>query len=183
MARNVQTTIRPTETECPVCGVRLVLPIGPPGARGLIVGDRPGEWELERGRPFVPQAPAGRVLHHEMIRAGLCLDDFRMTNVWLHAPNDVCLDWHVEQCRREAHGRQAVLLLGSIACRAFLEQNVMQVSGLVIKVKDAKTRMLPKGTFVVSAPNPAEVLHGSVGELRLSLKRFFEAYKKLKGKT
>jgi len=158
---------------CPVCGAVLVLPIGPPDARAIIVSDRPGEWELRHGRPFVPQAPAGRILHHELIRGGLSIDDFRVTNVWLHEPNDLCLDWHVQQVLNEIVKMDALLVLGSIACHHLLEKPVMSVSSLVYRAK-----IRPKLT--VAGPNPADALHGGIGELRLSLSRFAAAYHKLK---
>jgi len=160
-------------SNCPVCGAALVLPVGPPDARAIIVSDRPDEWELRYGHPFVPQAPAGSILHHELIRAGLSIDEFRVTNVWLHEPNDLCLDWHVQQVLNEIVKRDALLVLGSIACHHLLEKSVMSVSGLVYRAK-----IRPKLT--VAGPNPAEALHGGIGELRLSLSRFAAAYHKLK---
>jgi uracil-DNA glycosylase family 4 len=164
---------------CPVCGAVLVLPIGPPDARAIIVSDRPGEWELCYERPFVPQAPAGRVLHHELIRAGLSIDEFRVTNVWLHEPNEFCLDWHAEQCAQVTTRAKAVLLLGSIAARCYLGIAVMSISGIVLRRKDfSNQRALASAQVVVAGPNPAEALHGGIGELRLCLQRFAAAYKR-----
>jgi len=169
---------------CPCCGAALVLPVGPPDAIGLVVSEFPGEYELEQGRPFVPQAPAGRVFYHEMARAGLDADEFRITNVWLHAPNKQCLDWHVERLRKEMPGKMALLILGSTASQVIVEKGIMSISGLVLKKDAAKKffRPLPHvvPSLIVAGPNPAAVLRGGVGELRLALSRFAQAYQKLR---
>jgi len=166
---------------CPICGLPLVLPYGPEDAEAIIISNQPGEYEVRHRRPFVPQAPAGRVLHHEFIRAGLSIDEFKMTNVWLHAPNDRCLDWHVEQCLQESVHHNVFLLLGSVATTTILNIHVMAISGLVLTPKHHWSCHFPLGgQLVVAGPNPADILYGTIGECRLAIGRFAQAYKKLK---
>jgi uracil-DNA glycosylase family 4 len=163
---------------CPVCGERLVLPYGPDDAIAVVVSNQPGEFEVNHRRPFVPQAPAGKVLHKEMRLAGLDIDEFMLTNVWLHPPNDRCFDWHSEQTAQLLMGRRAVLLLGALVCMTYLGVSVMSCSGIVQRKRYLIAGETP---LVVAGPNPADALHGTIGEVRLAIERFAEAYKKMKG--
>lgn len=154
---------------CPVCGRALVSPCGPPDARAVIVSDRPGERELELLRPFV--GPAGSILHRELLRVGLRLDDFRLANVWMHEPTKECLDWHFDQCAREATKFGIQLILGSVACKMFFDKPLSALSGIVIRHKNL---------LAVCGPNPADLFHEPVGEFRLTLTRFAAAYRRLR---
>lgn len=159
---------------CPICNAPLIAPIGPPDAKVLIVSEFPGEYETEQGRPFVPQAPAGRVLHAELYRVGVSIDALRLTNVWLHAPDekDCRFSWHLYQAEQECKDRRIILVLGSTASIALLGVNVMSVSGTLVKSKK-----WPKTKMIVG-PNPATCLHGPVGEFRLAIELFKKEYDK-----
>lgn len=159
---------------CPICNAQIVMPVGLSNAPAIIVSEFPGEFELEQGRPFVPQAPAGRVLHAELYRVGISIDDLRLTNVWLHAPDetDCRLSWHLYQAEQECKDRRIILVLGSTASIALLDVNVMSVSGTIVKSKK-----WPK-TKVIVGPNPATCLHGPVGEFRLAIELFKKEYEK-----
>jgi uracil-DNA glycosylase family 4 len=178
--RKAQKSCPQLPDHCPVCGESLVLPYGPDDAIAIVVSNQPGEFEIERRRPFVPQAPAGRVLHREFLRVGLNIDEFRLTNVWMHPPGDGrCLDWHMERCAEELCSRRAVLLLGSIPAHIFMDRNIMSISGIVFKSgKFPNSRALGSAEFIVAGPNPADALHGTIGECRLAIERFAQIYKR-----
>lgn len=159
--------------KCPECGMLLVEPIGNPKATILIAGEFPG-WEEQRdGRPFVGRS--GQVLQTELTLAGVDINSCRLTNLWLHEkpgkkterPCD--LNYHLKRLVEEMQGRQHMLIMGSDICKALTTWGVMDVSGLWIVTGYGK---------VMVAPNPASSFHGTIGELRLALKRFAEKVNK-----
>ena len=157
------------------CGKISVPPRGPEKAEVLIVGEFPGIEETKQGRPFV--GPSGKILRSELARVDINLSDCRITNVALHMfPEDQCYTFGMEAVIQEAKGRRAIFLLGSECSRIFLEKSVLQVSGLVVK-----SRYLA-APLIMAAPNPAIVISGTLGELRLACERFSYAYKKVRNK-
>src|ERR671929_1806924 len=69
---------------CPRCRLsqtrkRAVPGEGPPRARIMLVGEGPGYWENEQGRPFVGQA--GQLLEELLASIGLRRQDVFITNV------------------------------------------------------------------------------------------------------
>ena len=157
------------------CGKLAVPPRGNEKAEILIVGEFPGVEEIKQGRPFV--GPSGKILRSELARVEINLSDCRVTNVALHQfPDDPCYQFGLEQVINEAKGRRAIFLLGSECSRIFLEKSVLQVSGLVVKSKYLAAPL------IMAAPNPAIVISGTLGELRLAIEKFALAYKKVRNK-
>jgi uracil-DNA glycosylase family 4 len=140
----------------------------------LVVGDQPGWKEKMRGLPLVGET--GEVLENELRRVGLSLEDFRLTNLWLHDEAPEELEWHKTQLVRELAGRKLVLAMGAKVVMALTGQKVSDVTGL-----EVRSPFLPKGTRLLASVNPAIVFkEGSVvGELRLAIERFAEAVGKL----
>lgn len=172
---------------CPYCKRLLVAPGGDPKSAYLLAGEYPGYKEIESGRPFV--GDAGDVLRAELDRVDLNFDDFRVTNLWLHAsvkvtepkkgkepdPQACNPDWHLEQLVKEFKGKTHVLLMGSDVLAALNGNSVMAYSGLRIKLPE-----FPTVHFWV-APNPAAMLRGqTVGEFRLAMQRFADDIHKKK---
>ncbi|MCW2349726.1 UdgX family uracil-DNA binding protein [Sphingobium sp. B12D2B] len=73
-----------TCTACPIgCnGTRAVAGEGPGNARLMIVGEQPGDFEEQQGRPFV--GPAGQLLDGHLETAGFDRPEIRLTNAVKH---------------------------------------------------------------------------------------------------
>lgn len=166
---------------CPACGEPGVPPSGSVSSDILIIGEFPGEAEMERGRPFC--GPTGKVLKAELRRVGIEPNMCRYTNLWLHPPLDG-KEWIArnEECRHaglsialdEAKGRKAVLLVGSDCAEQFIGLKVTSICGLLV---DSAMLSAP---IVMAIVNPAIVFQESkgVGEVRLALSKFAEACQK-----
>ena len=121
--------------------------------------------------PWVGEA--GKILAAEMGRAGITLARCRLTNMWLHMPNDVCdKNWHITQMKKELLGRTAVLLMGSDVLSEFLPgEMISDWNGLEIVSPE-----LPKSIKVaVAAFNPAIAMWDKLGETRLAIQNFVDA--------
>lgn len=68
----------------PLLDERLVHAEVHPGARVMLIGEAPGEKEVEEGRPFV--GPAGEFLDETLDDNGFRLDHLYITNVVKHRP-------------------------------------------------------------------------------------------------
>lgn len=160
---------------CPACGEEGVAPHGPKDAPILIIGEMPGDEEMEKGRPFV--GPTGKVFKAELRRVNIEYALCRVTNIWLHPPtkNESCLKAGIDVALDEAKGRKAILLVGSECAKAFLDIGVMDVSGLQVE-----SQML-SAPIIFAMPNPAIVFQPNrgVGEIRLALQNFADACEKV----
>lgn len=140
------------------------------GAALGIIGEFPGEVELLRGRPFV--GPTGDILRRELTMIGIQPHKVVMTNLWLHEPDkvpeDACIQWNLKRAIQTLKACPIVLLLGSECSLIFLQQNVSEVCGLWVK-----SPLLPKSE-ILACYNPAILLHGTLGEWRLAMKRLKE---------
>lgn len=155
---------------CPVCHTEdVVFPSGSPKSPVLIIGEMPGREEIRFSKPFV--GATGELFKKELLHLGVDLKQFRVTNLWLHEPNgnDECLKYSATKAITEAKGKQAILLVGSDAVSYFTDHKVMDVTGLRVKSS------LLSAPIIMACINPAEVFHGAIGELRLSLKKFVSA--------
>ncbi len=143
--------------------------VGPTSSKVLLIGEFPGKDEIIRGIPFI--GVTGEILKTESVRAGLDLSSCRLTNLWYHAKDEKGCDMklHLNVMAKEFKGKKFVLLMGSDLTKALFERGVMDLAGL-----ERKSDRFPGIRFFVS-PNPAILLHGPVGEFRLSLNRFVEA--------
>ena len=152
---------------CPKCGLPVVMPSGPLNASVGVLGERPGDEEKARQLPFVGES--GRVLRAELARLSLSLDVMRVSNLWLHEPNEQESDWHLRQAITTLKKCRVVLLLGSECAETFLNgKKVSNVTGLRL------TSDLLPSVLLIPALNPASLLkRGSVvGEFRLALEIF-----------
>lgn len=159
---------------CPACGEPGVPPHGGKDSKILIIGEFPGDEEMEKGRPFI--GPTGKVFKAELRRVGIEYALCRVTNIWLHPPtkNEFCLKAGIDIALDEAKGKQAILLVGSECARLFLDKGVMEVSGLQVE-----SQML-SAPIIFAMPNPALVFQPNrgVGEIRFALKNFADACEK-----
>jgi uracil-DNA glycosylase len=165
-----------TSQLCPACAQEIVPPRGSTSSRILIVGEFPGQTEIEKGRPFA--GPAGGVLRTELARVGLDMVRLRITNLWLHEPNkeENCFKAGYDLVLDEAKGKDAILMVGSEVVSAFTEYNVMAINGLRLDKSDHPF----SASIVFACLNPAIVFHKSYGEVRFAITEF-EKYLKSEG--
>lgn len=151
--------------KCPLCPRNLVSPSGPWEATIGIIGEFPGQEEKRLLAPFV--GASGRILRTELKRVGIQATDCRLTNLWMHDPleDDKEYDLHLKQAILAVKKCKIVLLLGSDASQAFLGEKVSNVAGLWLE-SDLLTNKR-----VIACPNPAALLHGTIGEFRLTMER------------
>lgn len=159
---------------CPICGAALVRVTGPPAALIGVIGEYPGDDELEELAPFV--GPSGNVLRTELRRLQIDLDDCRVTNMWSHPPtekNDPDYRWNAQRALAAVAKCEIVLLLGSEVTKAILGEIVSNVGGLVLR-----SNVLP-GKKIIAAPNPTAVMRGTLGEFRTALEVLADEKKKM----
>lgn len=151
---------------CPHCKKFLISPYGNPKSKILFVGEFPGWEEVKQGIPFIGKT--GDVLRAELLRNGIQLGAYRVTNLWLHEQDEEnCkAEWHLDQLVKEFKGKTHVLLMGSSVVNALVGKQVSNYAGMQVKLPDFK------GIRFWVSPNPAVVFHGPLGELRMSLERF-----------
>lgn len=158
---------------CSGCGRKdLVLARGNRSSPIMIIGEFPGDDEIQQGKPFV--GGAGRVLKSELGKQGFSLHSALITNLWLHPKNDNedCFNNGLERLLKQAKGKELVLLLGSDTVEFFTDYSVMQVAGLIVDSPYFSCK-------VMACPNPAQAFYGTIGELRLSLQKFIQEAKKI----
>jgi uracil-DNA glycosylase family 4 len=157
--------------KCPHCNTeKLVSPSGRPTSPILIIGEFPGEEELDRGVPMV--GAMGKVLRTEMARCKLDVNQMRLTNLWIHAPNKskACFEYGIQLAIHEAKNKRAILLLGSETARYFCNQAVTSVCGLRV------TSPYLSANIIYACLNPAIVFQrGGIGEVRLAINKFSKA--------
>ena len=156
---------------CPSCLEDGVPPSGSKEADILIIGEFPGEAEMERGRPFC--GATGKVLRNELRIAGIEFTLCRVANLWLHEPNknENCFKAGLDIVLDEAKGRRAILLVGSECANVFIGKGVMEISGLQVE-----SPML-SAPIIFAIVNPAIVFQPNrgIGEIRQGLKKFADA--------
>ena len=155
---------------CPKCSLPLVSPDGPQNAKIGLLGEFPGIDEKKAGHPFV--GPTGRILRTELARIGIPLWECKVTNLWGHDPiekNETEFDFHFGNAVKFLKTCKYLLLMGSEVSHAFLDQNVTDVTGL-----NVKCTFFPNAVIIVPSPNPAILMHSTLGEFRFALQRFSE---------
>jgi uracil-DNA glycosylase len=134
---------------------------GPEDAEILIVGEFPGDDEVEEGAPFVGKA--GKILKTEMARAGIRWSKCRVGNLWQHKKNKDCdLKWHIAYFFNEFKVRKYVLMMGSEFSEYFYPGKVTDNSSLVYE---------HNGVIYVPTLNPASVPKSGVGEFQRAIQR------------
>lgn len=157
---------------CPICLSEMIVP--PTGDRKsliLVVGDAPGEEELEKGRAFI--GPTGRVLKTELLRKGVRLHDFRIMNLWQHAVNDnpECFDLGVKEVIKESKGKKLIVLVGADTVKYFTGEKVSDWNGLMCH------SAFLGDVFVMN--QPATAFHGGLGEVRFAIERLATLVKEI----
>jgi len=158
---------------CPECGSDECVPAsGDKKSPALIVGAYPGHEEIKRGKPFV--GGTGDIFQSELRKVGLALNQFRITNLWLHAPNDSeeCFAYSKQKVIQEAKGRKLVLLIGKDTVKEFTGEDVSTVNGLIVK-----SPLL--SASILAMVQPTVVFHQSVGEVRFGIQMFAQELEKL----
>lgn len=142
---------------------------GPPGAEIMLIGEGPGFYENEQGRPFV--GAAGNFLNELLEKAGVSRKDVFITNV--------------VKCRPP--GNRDPLPEELSACGTYLERQIETINPLVIVTlgRFSMARFLPnvrisevhgqpawvKGRLIVPMFHPAAALHQP--SLKTSVERDF----------
>jgi uracil-DNA glycosylase family 4 len=162
-------------TTCEVCGKSVIRPRGQLTAPYLLMGEFPGREEVNKGVAAVGKM--GEVLDREMVMAGIPMQQVCVTNLWLHEParskgktvKSNCLPAFISNAIRMMEGRKGVMLMGSELANIFLNDGVMDWSGM-----EVQSILFPSCGFVMIMPNPALAFHGTHGEMRLALQKFKE---------
>ncbi len=119
---------------------RLVPGEGPLNAKVMLLGQAPGRFEDEQGRPFI--GASGKLLDRMIETAGLARDEAYITSTVQFFPpkNRVPSDEEIAACRRflkrqiEIVDPKVVVLLGAVAAGELLgEKRVMMTHGNVVE--------------------------------------------------
>jgi DNA polymerase len=132
-----------TCTSCPlyVNATQTVFGDGPARAALMVVGEQPGDREDLEGRPFV--GPAGRLLDHALIHAGIDPGDADLTNVVKHFK-------FKPKGKRRIHQTPGKLEVE--ACRPWLDAEFVRVKPDVVAVLGATAaKALFGASFKVTA--------------------------------
>ena len=150
--------------QCDICGKPIVSPYG--NSDILIAGYAPDEWDYTKGYAFTGRK--GKILQTELDRVGIDLWSCRVAYLWYHEPNDneECYQRNMKELTLEMAGRK-VLLLGSALVKAMTGENVMDWCGLKMQSPTFPLSM----QWAIVAPDPAQVEHSTIGELRLAIEK------------
>jgi DNA polymerase len=110
-------------TACPLYrnATRTVFGEGPEGARAMLIGEQPGDAEDLAGHPFV--GPAGRLLDHCLVEAGIDRKQTYVTNVVKH------FKW-VPRGPRRIHSKPGAVEIE--ACFPWLEAEISIVKPQIV---------------------------------------------------
>ena len=171
-------TLRQAARDCRACplwrpATQTVFGEGRADARGMLVGEQPGDVEDLSGRPFI--GPAGQLLDRALDDAGLDRGDLYLTNAVKHfrfeqrgkrrlhrnpeaAHVDACRPWLAREIA--ALDPRIVVCLGATAARAVL--------GRGVRLLDARGQWqaLPDGRRLLLTVHPAWVLRQPDGAAR-----------------
>jgi len=159
--------LRAAAAGCTACSLyrnatQTVFGEGPDGALVTLVGEQPGDAEDLAGRPFV--GPAGKVLHHYLVEAGIDRARTYVTNVVRH------FKW-VPRGARRIHSKPGSVEIE--ACFPWLEAEISAVAPRVIVALGATAAQAlfgktfrvtrDRGRFVSSAlaPHALATVHPS----------------------
>lgn len=165
---------------CPICNTPLIEQSGPVFSEILIIGNYPTDKEIERLQPKERKSLepfmgwTGKYFRQELAKAGLDYYQCRVITLWLHKPNkwEACLNFMMEQVISEARDKKLILLCGAEIVSTFLDHKVSEVCGLWMESKFFSAPVMPMY-------NPAQLLHGGLGETRLTIKKFVMEVNKL----
>jgi len=155
---------------CPSCTEVVVSPSGHSESL-LIINEQPSTEDMKQNRPFASSpmfAGAGKIFRKELERLGVSLSDFRVTNLYLHEPNDNenCYQAGMNHVLEEAKGKKAILLVGAETVETFTSYKVSDVTGLQL---DSSILSSP---IIYAMTSPALALHRAIGEVRFGITQF-----------
>ena len=161
-------------------------PRGPETARIMLVGEAPGKYEEQEGKPFV--GPAGRVLTELLLKAGINPDSCYYTNLCQHRPPDNHLDaWYkngipndyvlagleslAEQIERVQPN--VIVPLGNWPLYAFYGQKLNK-EGVPTGILDYRgyileARKLARGAKIIPTVHPSYILQGGYASSPLAI--------------
>ena len=88
--------------------------------------------------------------------------------------NKDCLAWSAGEAIKEAKDRKLILLVGTEAVKYFCGKSAIDVCGLQVK-----SHLLSK-PILFAMVSPKEVFGGTVGDVRLALKKFVQLIEEMK---
>lgn len=143
---------------------------GPENALALIVTDEPEIGET------TPLSPAMQVLRTEMAHCRLDLLAMKYVPLYRHAKLNSCKEEHVRWLFEEIVKHRIIFACGVDICKLLTGHTSLDVSGLRVESELLTDKVL------VCSVNPAIAVSrdGTIGELRLAVKKFAEEYRKLK---
>ncbi len=119
-------SLREAAASCTGCDLyrnatQTVFGVGPAKARLMLVGEQPGDAEDRAGLPFV--GPAGRLLDHALVAAGIDRSRVYVTNAVKH------FKW-VQRGKRRLHSKPGAREIA--ACHPWLEAEIATVKPVFI---------------------------------------------------
>jgi hypothetical protein len=149
---------------CPICGDKLVWPIGPENADIYIVGSSAQKSDYVDGLPF--SGDYGSILRKELFRLNVFkLEGCRRGYLWLHPKTKTCdINYHRARFQQEVSNHRYVFLMGaefgngllyagSVTDKSGLRHDIMHIKGIV-------------------SVSPMSAQSEGVGELREALTNF-----------
>jgi hypothetical protein len=132
----------------------------------MIVGNKPGQQEIDERKSF--GRAIGGVLRTELAKQKVDLNQIRLTNLWLHEPNNDsrCEDYGFQKFLKELPGKKVILVVGSDTVKRLCEVSVEGYNGLLVQsnwIPDAK---------LIACVRPEIAFHSGLGELRFALEQF-----------
>lgn len=157
---------------------------GNPEAEIVCIGEAPGYWEDQQGRPFV--GPAGKLLSELLALAKVSREETFITNVVKHRPpnNRLPLPGEINSCRDYLQAQikiinpKIIITLGRIAMRQFLQTDfISQVHGKMFRDK--------KGRIIIPMYHPAAALRSKkiMEEIKNDFQKLGQFLNKLKKKS
>ena len=182
--------LREAAANCRACelwkrGTQTVFGEGGSKARGMLVGEQPGDQEDIQGRPFV--GPAGKILDKALEEAGINRDEVYVTNAVKHfkweprgkrrihkKPNSMeitaCKPWI--EAEIDVLKPEVIVCLGATAAQALLGRDFR------VSIQRGMWVSSPLAPFVMATVHPSSLLRAPDEETRrLEMKRFIEDLK------
>lgn len=153
---------------CPVCANECFMGYGPKDSLALVITDEPEIGEK------APLSPAMQALRDELSREGLDLLAMRYVPLYRHPKLNSCKEEHSRWLFEEIIQHQIILACGVEICKMLVGETPLNVCGLRMK-----SPLLSEDRVLICSVNPAIVVSrdGTVGELRLAVRKFAAEYK------
>lgn len=188
-----QKTTKPAGAACADCPLRdapCVPTERPHGAPKLaIVGEGPGRFEVEKGRPFI--GPTGAVVMRYLRRMGLRREDVLFTNAVLCAGKESQLGRAKKACnerlRNELEGTPYVVTFGSHGLHAVLAKRkarpkILEWRGSVVQERGRVILPTVHPAFVMRSPVWRQVIDWDFSRIGRILRDGFTAPEKQPGR-